>query len=376
MNNILKPQSANQDYGNDKKLLHFGADWITFNIAQKNPEITPASIRFLESLFSLSHNDTNASEYDDFIWADSAQEVMLQFGSDIQMGEVLKVNGHKGKSLLQIIKINSDWAENIRYPYAFKVDCYGTLFDYDRLGIINAKEMLAVFFSDIERNLVSHSVSRIDICADLTGYKVKSIQRGITGSKAHMKKITVFNTANPETMNYGTKKDKWMARAYNKLLDVTKKKKEWIFLRLGYFDHVLVTRLETEARSDICLNNALTLPLCFDNEYLFGIYKSLLSNKLVEFTVIPFIESELKKAGYKIITPIKRDHDPKQLSQQKYIKRIAGFHISAMERYDIPHDVLLKAINEHIKPETGIGLNQEHLATEEDFRKVFNINQL
>lgn len=375
MNKVLKSLSANQDnvFRNEKKLLHFGPDWITFNIASRVSQMPP-SISFLDSIFKIPHNDTNASEYDSFIWCDNHTEVKIQFTGRNQMGEMIVINGQKGKSLLRITKIDKESSQTFKTvaKYSYRIDCYGTLFDYDRLGLINAQEVLSIFLSDIERTLVTHSVSRIDICADLAGYKVKSIQRGIIGSESHKKKITVFNTSEPETINYGNKTGKWMARAYNKLLDVQKKKKEWIFIKLGYFDSFLVTRLETEARSDICLENSLTLPLCFDNKYLFGIYKSLLGNKLVQFKVIPFIEKELKRNGYKIITPIKREHNSKLLSQMQYMKLCASYANGAMERFQFSFDEYIQALRPLIEPETGISSNQEALATEEDIRTILS----
>jgi len=372
MNKVLKPSLADQEnvFPNAKKLLHFGTDWISFNISLVDSRKPSPSFSFLESLFRLPHNDTNASEYDSVVWGNTETEVMLEFSGKIQMGEVLSIKGHKGKAILRVVKIDPEWAKNIHYKFQYRIDCYGTLFDYDRLGLLNAREILSLFLLDIEQGLLRHSVSRVDICADFSGYTVKSIFRGIIGSKAHMKKKTIFNADNPETLNYGEKKDKWMARAYNKVLDARKKAKEWIFLRLGYFDCEPITRLEVEARSDMCLNNSLTLPLCFDHEYLFGIYKRLLRNKLVQFQIIPFLEKELKKRNFRIILPKKREHDPKRLSEEKYIKRIKSSVENAMERYEISFENLVEMIRPDHDPLMGKSLNSEILEKTENISTI------
>lgn len=359
MNRVLKPLSADENFvkSPEKKLLHFGADWITFNIASCTSK-APSSIQFLDNLFNLSHNDTNASEYDGFIWSDGKTEAQLQFTGKNHMGEMLLVNSYRGKAILRIVKVtNMEWAKKFKYKYSYRIDCYGTLFDYERLEILNIQELLSLFLTDIADKKIIHSISRIDICADLSEYSVQGITRGIRGSKAHKKNMTVFNTADPETVNYGKKIDKWMARIYNKKLDVQKKKKEWIYLYLGYFEHDKTTRIEVEAKSDICLEKSLTLPLCFNNEYLFGIYKSLLKNKMVQFQCIRFIELELKKKNFQIITPQKREHQATILSQEKYIKLVVSYINGAEERYKIGLEEIIYLVEQ----EMGISLNSEKL---------------
>lgn len=380
MSEVLKPQSASQEnvFCSKKKLLHFGADWIKFNIAPIDSQNPPPSIQFLNYLFQLPHNDTNASEYDSFEWPGTATQVMLKFTGKKQQDEELFIFGRNGKSLLRIIRINKKASNRIGRQYDYRIDCYGTLFDYERIGLLDVKTMLGIFLTDIERGFLRHSVTRIDICCDLSGYQVKSIKRGIIGDKKHKKKITVFNEADPESFYYGKKTDKWFARGYNKLLDIQAKSKEWVFLKLGYFNYDFVTRLEIEAHSDICLNNILTLPLCFDNEYLFGIYKSLLQTKYVQFQIVPFIESELKKIGFSIVKPVRREHIAKELSRLQYLNRTASMLENCMLRCDLSFAETIVILRRLIgtEPETGMSLNQNEVATIEDFRTIFSCKQL
>lgn len=369
MNEVLKPLSANQDnvLSLEKKLIHFGADYIIFNLAALTSANIPKSISYLDSLFNLSHNDSNSNEYE-VTWKETDTDVVLQFQPITQKGEIIKVNS-RGKALMQIVKINPKWAKNIGYRYQYAIDCSGTFFDFARLGLINPQQMLAPFLADVEANVVRHSVSRIDICADLSGYTVKSILRGINGSKEHMKKITVFNTANPETFYYGYKQDKWHARGYNKLLDIQKKGKGWIFLPLGYLDYQTVTRLEVEAHSDVCLNNSLTLPLCLNTEYLYGIYKSLLSTKFVKFQIIPFIEKSLIEQDFHLITLLKREHHPHALTELQKFKRLFSQMDNVCVSCGISYEELFNLYK--YRSETGMSSNQEALATDDVFRTMY-----
>lgn len=318
-----------------KELLHFGPDFLRINLKQKEGEKS-RSISFLDAIFSMPHNTSNSNTFDDFVWADTSEEVRIIF-TDGKMGEVAQIY-KQGEFIFRVVLVDRVWAKNLHYEYKYRLDCYGIFFALERQKLLSVETFLDIFIKDDRERKIDSSVSREDICSDFSGYTTNSVFRGIRGSKKHRKKSSNLAT-DPitglhETIYYGDPKeaDRWFLRIYNKLLDIKYKKKEKFYFE--YFDHAIVTRLEEEIRSDSCKDYGITLQNCLNREYLWGVYIKLLDNQFVKWKIVAFLERELKKKFFAKSLIERREHMPIPLEQTDYGRRIVSQLLSFEDRYN------------------------------------------
>lgn len=330
------------------ELLHFGIDWLTLNITPKR-KAQPVSIRFMESLFSIPHNDTNASFISDFNWLHTVESVDLMFSENKRDGVMVFIL-FKGVPIIRVAIPNTKSRRNIKYKYRYQISFYGMFFDFHRLKRIDAESFLKIFVDDIEEGLLKHSISRIDICADLSNFTTNEIEKGIKGDKAHMKHGNRFKidpiTKIAETINYGDKSSRWMARIYNKLVEAQAKRKEAFYF--DYYNHEEVTRLELEIKSEVCQEYKVTLPKTFDNHFIWSLYKQLLNTQFVKWDISSFIEQELKKKDFRSIELEKRQHTPEALSDFKYFQQTVTRVQGCMDRYQYSDLEMFKALSPYL----------------------------
>lgn len=287
-----------QNIGNlktERELLAFGVDWVTLNLGKFGE--TSQALHFLNDIFSIEHNDTNASEYRGFMWDNV--EVNLSFEGEMENGE--KLNVFKGEyKIIQIIRINPDKNKLIKYQY--QIGFYGTFFSLGMCGELEVMDYVNIFMKDVKNKIVSHSISRNDIFADISNIGRKEIQKGIKGDR--LKTISEIKrdmkTGEMQTFYYGDKRrDKnknWLARVYNKLNDLFEKGKEKLHSK--YFEYKEVTRIETEVRSEGCFIKGINLLNVFDMSVNASVFFSLLENKYNSWKIAKFVKKELKKRDF------------------------------------------------------------------------------
>jgi len=334
LNDGNKPSSAGLK--TEKKLLHFGLDYLTLNICDKD-DISSTTVRYLDAIFSLDHNTTNSNIIRDFVWADSMEEIRIIF-SESPDGEVAQIHW-KESYLFQIAQIDHEspkW-KNTKYSYKYRIQFYGDFFNSVRTEKIEEYDFLNIFIEDIENNTVKNSLSRLDVCSDISNISPKEILKDIKGT--HLKKISEFEkdkkTGEMETFYYGKRggNTTWFIRCYNKLADCRKKFKENLYRE--YFFYEKVTRLEAEVKTDTLKLNKVNMINIQDNNFLWSLYFSLLKTKYNSWGILPFLKREMKKNGFKKIPLEKRDHEPMPLSRERFRQRFVSSANNFFKRYEL-----------------------------------------
>lgn len=330
-----------------KELLHFGNDYLVLNIGFVDKKKSRA-IAFCDSIFSFPHNDTNAAEIPELVWADSEEIVGTHFSFAPNGDEVAFVFRGKEKLLvIQRVTSESELKVRLGYKYDYRISFYGAFFSLVRLEKFVPDEYLRIFLSDIENGTVRHSISRRDICADIANVSPHEISKGIRGDEKHKKKISTFGQTHGsndvETIAYGRKGGKWHARIYNKLLEMMKKGKQRFFP--DYIQHhIEVTRLEVQLNSAVMQGYKVELKDCFDVEKTFALYAAHLHTKYVKWQILPFIKREMKRLGYTYIAPVRYKIDHETLSRDRYFSRI----VSQVKKHASNWDISVEQVCEHI----------------------------
>lgn len=238
---------------NKRGLLNFAIDHLVLNIGYG--EVTAEEVAKL-NIFKVCKdfeliglNGTNNSEKMDYFWEAVGHYVIVNCDESVH-GHMFYAIIFRGRRIMRIerIKVNSRLKKNLKYKYSFRITFYGTFFSLNKLKTIEINDFLIPFWQDVSHCFIKHSISRIDICADIFGVSVNSISKGIKGVKSKMKISTPMNidpiTKEPETFYYGSRKDggTWLVRIYNKLLQIKKLNKE--LLHLDLLNYEKVTRLE------------------------------------------------------------------------------------------------------------------------------------
>lgn len=314
-------------------LLHFGLDYLVLLIGVGDD---PApSVSLLEAIFSIPHNDSNASEVRSFVWNDDGDEVILRFGK-YQYDEIAYVS--RGEDLLfsiQEIGPKSTMPSLVRLKYKYRISFYGWFFGLVRLGEFDLTDFWGIFLRDIEDAVIGHSVSRIDICADIANVSVGSVERGIVRLSERIKRISKFNidpdTKEPETVYFGEKSNHWKGRIYNKLLEVESKGKER--LHADYFQHEKVTRVEIELHSRSCKTFGVNLESVQGLEFLLSVYAAHLKNKSASWRILRVIEREMKKRGFRSIPTVRKSDSYDQMSNRKFFRATFRKNIECAKRY-------------------------------------------
>jgi len=351
MNETNKPSSA--DLKTEKKLLHFGLDYLILNICSK-ADTNSETAQFLNAIFSMDHNTTNSNTIGNFVWAESMQEVRIIF-SESPDGEVAQI--HQGEHyLFQIAQIDhkSPKWKNTNYQYKYRVQFYGDFFNQARREVFDSNDFFEIFLKDIETSQVINSLSRIDICADIACIRPEEIYKGVKGT--HLKLFSEFGkskkTGEMETFYYGKKlaNSSWFIRCYDKLADSRKKRKEKLYK--DYFFYKNVTRIEAEMKSDTLRAYQVNLLKIQDINFIWSIYARLLKTKYNSWAILPFLKRELKKWGFKKIPLEKRNHQIIPLEREQYAKRLLSTSETFFERYENNPAIHILSKMPHLQDET------------------------
>lgn len=318
-----------------RKLRHFGLDYLTLNIGYPYDfKGYPDSIRFLDQLFDLPHNETNASDYKDIIWGAGPEEVNIYFSS---YGNDPVIRVHRGEDHIMMIRQigpTSNMPPGVKRKYRYQIQFYGWFFGLVRLGSFSITDYLHIFLKDIEAKQILTSVSRIDICADIEAASVVSIERSIV-KKGRMKARSKLEfdavTNQPATITFGSRAQDWKARIYDKIKEITAKHKESLYP--DYIASSCISRLEIELHSQPCQEFEITLKKALDLGFLLTVYVSFLNTKSARWRITKFIQKELEKRG---TTPIPAERikiSYEQLSQSAYFKRTVNHVLECAKRY-------------------------------------------
>lgn len=319
-----------------KELLFFGRDFLVLNWGIGRDENLP-SLQFLQSIFDFPHNDTNASEVLNVQWGNADIEVAVHYAFTKE-GDELALIFQGGEKIASVKKISeTSNLKHIRYKYLYYISFYGVFFALHRIGKLDIEPYLQLFLYDIPRG-VTYSVSRLDLCADITNIRPIKIAKGVKGDESHMKQFSHFKSVirkpDPETVMYGSKGDNnWFARIYDKREEMAKKGKERFYL--DYTAHEIVTRLEVVFKTPVIKDQYhLTLGQCLDMELLFNIFCDQLKTKYVSWDILPFIKREMKKKGFNRMTLEKYKKSYNPLPRDKKFKRIKNAVRRYMENYN------------------------------------------
>ncbi|MDH3324981.1 MAG: hypothetical protein OEL89_05050, partial [Candidatus Peregrinibacteria bacterium] len=336
-----------------RELLNFAIDHLTLNIGFKLGTSEESKkilyiVKMFEALESIGLNDTNTNSITDLTWDPFGHEIDVFCERSIHRNVMYAI--HFGRyRIMRIEKVppESTMRENLKnYNYDYRITFYGTLFALSRINQIDHLDFLKPFLADISNHFVQHSISRIDICADIAGTSVLSIKRGITGTKKKMKDFSRIKenpvTKEPETMYYGQGANDWLARFYNKILDIRVKNKESLYP--DYLDHEKVTRLEIEAKSAISQKFKITLPKILELGFLLSVYEQVLINKYVKFNIVKFIKSELIKNGLKEIQATRTTLTYDQLTETAMFKRFQNIAKKLTDTYGVTNKRLIESI--------------------------------
>lgn len=359
------PQAQNAALSKTKKVLHFGADYAVLNVVKKKDMMSKSS-GWLRCIFDLPHNTTNSNIQEDVAWADTNELVNIQYAMTTK-GEAAEIY-QDGVHLFKITKVTEDWASNIHYPYTYRIDFYSQFFTQARNHTIDPLVFCKIFLDDIELGILSSSLSRIDVCADLSGYTPKDIEKSCIGIDNIP--VTRFNQKHgeSETVYFGNKNqnNKGFVRAYDKKLDSRKKGKEKYFLDYEMYESV--TRLEIEMRSNYCKKFRVKLKNVFDNNFLFSLYSDFLCNRLRQFAVLNFIQAELTKIGFQTMYIDKSVIDKSLIiSASLYKKRFVNQAMKICKTYKTNPIEILEA---HKELQDAL---KQHGASEELIKKTEEI---
>ncbi len=319
----------------ERKLLHFGLDYLTLNICKKDDQKN-RSEPFLAKVFAVPHDTDNTNVYYDFEWGDLSLPFRLIF-SESPDGEVAQFHLEQ-EYLFQVAKIDPEkpkW-KNTGYKYRYRLQFYGAIFNATRRGEIVYTSLFPIFLGDINNGLVSHSVSRVDICADISGFTPRQIKKGIKGS--HRKRMSILGenpkTGEFETFYYGDKsrdRNTWFARAYDKLADSRVKRKERFYS--DYFQFEKVTRIELEVHSDTCRLFELNLAKVLDLAILWAVLKGLMKTKYNSWDILRFLEKQRVIYDFESVFLEKVIKKSIPLQREDYAKRFLSMSDNFGERY-------------------------------------------
>jgi hypothetical protein len=333
-----------------RALLYFGIDHLTINIGTKKTylDISQSNIYKLFKLIKkIGLNDTNTTQALNLKWDQFEEEIDVYCEYSRQKNEMYSIHWKRYK-LMRIERITEESIlKQVGYKYDYRITFYGTLFALSRIKKLDADEFLKPFLEDSKNLLLTHSVSRTDICADISGVSPMSIRKGITGNTEKMKKFSFINvspsTGDFETAYYGKGSKDWHVRIYNKVLDTEKKGKELLYP--DYMEHEKVTRVEVDTRSQISQKFAITLPKILELGFALSIYEEVLNTKYVNFKIVKFIKTELKKKGLQKIEAERTKISYETLSKIKLHQRF----LRCAERLNEEYEVSLISLGEEVK---------------------------
>lgn len=319
----------------EKKLLHFGLDYLTLNLCKKG-DIGNQTEILLRGIFKLPHDTDNTNVYYGYEWENFEFPLMITF-SESPDGEIAQFHLND-EYLFQVCRV--DWEKprwkNTKYRYKYRLQFYGAFFNGARRGNFIIQPFFSGFIEDVQSGAVSHSVSRVDICADVSGYTPKEIKEGIKGTR--LKRMSMLNedadTKQFQTFYYGDKRrdrSTWFARVYDKLVDSRNKGKEKFYA--DYFQFERVTRIELEIHSDTCRLFKLDLVQVLKNKCLWGVMDGLFRTKYYSWHILQFLKDQRLIYDFESVFMKKEIKPSIPLEREEYAMRFLSMAMRFEEKY-------------------------------------------
>ena len=329
------------------QVLHFGSDYLALNIIKEEDLLNPnksKTIKWLEFIFNLPYNCTNANTFEDITWIDTDEVVDFEF-FESKKGIAVQIM-KDGVHIITITKIDENSSMSTVSPYLYRYDFYGQFFNLYRLDELDILPYLKTLIEDIEMDTISSSIGRIDICADIAGCLPRDIENNFNSIlDLKITKIREDKKTGSETINFVKTKRKTI-RVYNKLIEAEHKKKKWF---LDYFKNDTVTRLEVELNSEYKKKFNIKISDILDKNRLFGFYLEALNTSKYKFGITDFIKSELEKMNFKICPPVITSIDKGDLLKScKYVKRFYKQAEKIRDIYELNPIVILLNGNGYI----------------------------
>lgn len=285
----------------DPESLYFGNDYLVLNAVAIEPKAT--SVLNIGQLFGKENGIV--------IWNDLEQQFTKE-SSDKRTGiRTLYLTFGRHKILaIEEIGADSHLKMYMRYPYDYRISFYSAFFCNVRLELLRLKDFFGLFLEDIEHGRIKHSVSRLDVCADLRGITPIAVRDGIEiFTKDKAKKDfgyhgTDKNVTEAETITIGGKhKQEWHARIYDKFLEISiedKKRnrpsKEDLFP--DYYDHLPpITRVEVQLNGS-CRTYGIDLKQALDIEVQLGLFLKHLDGKYCKWKIAEVVRRAMRDRGF------------------------------------------------------------------------------
>ena len=284
-------------------MLYFGGDYLVLNAVASSYDAKAKSLLNIGQLFEKENGVV--------VWNDLEQKFVKE-SSDKRTGirTVYLTFGRHKILAIEEIGANSHLKMYMRYSYDYRMSFYSAFFCNVRLGLLRPEGFFGLFLDDIEHGRIKHSVSRLDVCADLRGITPIAVRDGIeifTEDKA--KKDfgyhgTDKNVTEAETITIGGKhKSEWHARIYDKLLEIAiedKKRnrpsKEDLFP--DYFDYPPpITRVEVQMNGS-CRTYGIDLKQALDLEVQLGLFHKHIYGKYSKWEIAEFVRRAMRDRGF------------------------------------------------------------------------------
>jgi len=297
------PKALQSDFGlrSSAELLHFGIDTMVLNVSSIEAFATESeSVANIKKLFK--ENEENIVIFNQFF----RREEILKTPRGIR--RVYLYFGRHRVMEIEEIGLDSQLRKFLYYKYDYRITFDGAFFANVRLGNFNFSDVLSSFLTDIRENKILHSISRLDVCADLRGISVLDVRDGIVEPQQITKRQDCsFMSADlkltiADGLSYRWKyRNQWMARIYNKIIEIKLdggrrkgKSKEDLYpdyLEGGENDQI--TRVEIESHQT-CSTYGASLPRVIDPSYVLGFFARHLTSGNGSWGVLPIILDQQK----------------------------------------------------------------------------------
>ncbi|MFH1670209.1 MAG: hypothetical protein ABIA92_01340 [Patescibacteria group bacterium] len=350
----LLPQLNNVG-GVTPELLYFGADYLVLNLLALVHETDTKSLGFIGLLFG--------TEDDEITWADSELKLIKTLSEKRKGIRTLyfKLGRHNLFAIEEVCE-DSLLKLNLGYKYDYRLSFYGAFFCAVRLGLVILDDVFGLIREDIRHSRVLHSISRLDVCADIWHVETVDVLHGVEIlSPDKAKKFSFFSAdkslSQVETIYYGTTPVDWQARIYNKSLEITKEdkkrnkpSKEDLFP--DYFDYSPpITRVEVEMRG-ACREYEIDLEQSLDIEVQLGLFLKKLDGKYCKWAIAEFVCLAMRDRGFGPWEVKNRKLTKDRLSNMPALWQYRSRGVNLAERVSLGLEELNTICEEltHIKP--------------------------
>lgn len=328
-------------------LLYFGLDYLTMLVGNTSSEKIARFVYMFDFIFSLSHNSSNASEYYNQYLGNTGLKCNVIFGTGRDSNYLyLHFDQHR---IITVEKIdeNSNLKNLTGNKYQYRIQFYSSFFSLQRLQRLSVEKFFTDFYSDYVNDSIVHSISRIDICADLTNFSPLYYRDQISISSQSGLRFSAIGLDMhfKEAETIGISASSWSLRMYNKNKEIEVKGKHALFPE--YLEEKSVTRIEIELKKRL-REFKPELAKVLDTQWLLGVYEKVLNNKYLKAKFVPSILGIMQRNGYKPFLPILAQPSYGTLSNFAQLDRHITKHIKLMGMLGYTSEELFKYMGQRI----------------------------